>query len=187
MTTEKNIRALDLGCGKSKHPGAIGLDMNRGVNPDIIHEMRFKENLPFADNSFDRVYMIDFMEHVDNIEWMLSEVHRISVPGAQVEVQYPHYSSPDFHNDVTHKHGLGIHALDHFDPDYGFGKLHSSYTLFDRCFPFKIKKIDINFQEGLMGRISRFLFAKKGGDFYESHLSAFLPIKNVHIDLEVIK
>jgi hypothetical protein len=181
------MRILDLGCGKIKHQDSIGLDMNRGVNPDVLHEVKYRENLPFKENSFDLVYMIDFIEHVDNIEWLLSEVHRISVANAIVEIQYPHYSSPDFHNDVTHKHGLGIHALDHFDPSSGFGKLFSSYTLFEREFPFNINKIEVNFQEGLAGKISRYLYAKKGGDFYEAHLSAFLPIKNIHANLRIIK
>lgn len=181
------MKILDLGCGKQKNPDSIGLDMNPGVNPDIVYEVRFGKNLPFQENSFEKVYMRDFIEHVDNIAWLLSEVHRVSLPGAYVEVQYPHYSSPDARNDVTHRHYLGAHILDHFDPSSAFGGLDSQYTLFGRNFPFRLSRVDVNFQNGIAGKISRFLLTKYGIDFYERHFSAFFPIKNIQANLSVIK
>ena len=58
------MRTLDLGCGKNNRKGAIGLDQDRNVNPDVIHEVRSRRKLPFEDNYFDGIYMIDCIEHI---------------------------------------------------------------------------------------------------------------------------
>ena len=181
------MRTLDLGCGKNKRAGAIGLDQDRNVNPDVVHEVRFRRKLPFEDNYFDEIYMIDFIEHVDNIEWLFSEVHRVSLPDSYVEIQYPHYSSPNFHNDITHHHGLGMHALFHYDPTSALGKKYGSYTHLERDFPFKIEKVDAIFNQDLIGKISNILSGIVGFNSYEAYISGILPIMNVHVDLRVLK
>ena len=53
-------RELDLGCGRNKRPGAIGVDMNPGVNPDIVFEFTDRNLLPLEDNSFNKIWMLDF-------------------------------------------------------------------------------------------------------------------------------
>jgi len=46
------MRILDLGCGKTKHPGAVGLDIIRRSEVDVVWDMD-KYPYPFPDNSFD--------------------------------------------------------------------------------------------------------------------------------------
>jgi len=181
------MKILDLGCGTRKHPEAIGLDMNPGVHPDVLHEVRDRNLLPFEDNLFDKVYMIDFLEHVDDPEWILSEVHRVSKSDAEVNLQYPHYNCPDNYSDITHRHRLGIHCLEHYDPTTEFGKMFRYYKKFGRNFQYKIEKIDTTFPDSFPGRMSRFLMARMGPNIYERHISCFLPIKNIQARLRVLK
>lgn len=58
---------LDLGAGKktySIHFGATTVDAWEKTNPDYLIDLE-KDTLPFEDNSFDHILMIDFIEHLD--------------------------------------------------------------------------------------------------------------------------
>lgn len=182
--------ALDLGCGNNKRKGAIGLDMNPSLESivDVIHEAMDRGFLPFKDNSFSTVYMSDFIEHISFIPWLLSEVYRICVNNAVVEIRFPHYSSTNAHSDVTHiHHGFGLHALDHFDPSTEFGKKYMYYTQYGRYFPFKIESIQPEFDTSLRGRFKKLLYNARGPDFYERKISRFLPLDNIVVILRVDK
>lgn len=180
-------RILDLGCGKNKYPGAIGLDMNPGVNPDIVFEFKDRDLLPLEDNSFDEVHMKDFIEHVDDISWLLSEVHRVSRPDSKVYIRFPHYSHKSAYSDVTHTKRLGVQILDHFDPSTKCGEKFSYYTLFGRNFPYKIEDIKLDFSNTARGKVSNLMRVMIGRSLYESYVSHFMPINNVEQTLRVLK
>ncbi len=61
---------LDIGCGdKSKTNGLsckriVSLDAWPNVNPDILLDLE-KEDLPFGENEFEVILMIDFIEHLE--------------------------------------------------------------------------------------------------------------------------
>lgn len=59
----------------------------------LIHEPVFQiddRTTPFADNEFDRVAVIDFLEHIPNDEAFIRELHRIVKPDGQVILNVPH-------------------------------------------------------------------------------------------------
>ena len=185
---------LDLGCGKNKHKGAIGLDMNRGLVGvvDVIHEVTSRTFLPFLDNSFSKVYMLDFIEHIPDIPHLLSEVHRVSKPHAEVIIRYPHYSDPNAKNDSTHIHQLGLRCFDHFDPTTAYGKKYAYYAQYDSQFPFRIIAVKPTFRSTeyfilKTSPIARGLYKRFGPDIYEAHFSSLLPIENVEVVMNVIK
>lgn len=186
--------ALDLGCGKNKHAGAIGLDMNAGLDGlvDVIYEVKSRQLLPFRDNTFSRIYMIDFIEHMNDIPWVLSEVHRVATKDGVVEIRFPHYSSVIAYSDVTHIHKLALHALDHFDPSTSFGKRYSYHKFFSRNFPFKITNIqpefvDVPFPRSIIAYLTKALYQRLGADNYEKSLAHFLPLYNINVEMRVIK
>jgi hypothetical protein len=47
-------RILDVGCGPSKYPGAIGVDVNPKTAADVICDLD-RGRLPFREDSFDEV------------------------------------------------------------------------------------------------------------------------------------
>lgn len=83
--------ALDVGCGRSRVPGAIGIDMHAAadaaVRGDALH-------LPVRDHCVDAVHMANLLEHFQQPRLVLAEVHRVLKPGGRLHILLPHYSSP---------------------------------------------------------------------------------------------
>lgn len=178
---------LDIGCGKNKKAGAVGLDIN-GNLADIVFEIASRKPLPFPDNHFDNVWMSHIIEHVDDIAWLLSEVHRIAKPDANVCIEYPHYSFRDSYTDVTHRHYLGIGCLEHFDPSTRYGQQFQYYTHFSRHFPFKIESTELVFlQHKGLRETCAILNYLVGPKVYEAFISTFLPIAAVKANMRVVK
>lgn len=177
---------LDIGCGQSKAPGTVGLDMIAFPCVDVIFEMQRGVPLPFGDNIFSAIHMYDVIEHVDSIAWTLAEVHRVAKPNSPVCMRYPHFSNPDTFNDVTHIHALGLHAFDHFDPSTSRGNQYQYYKMFGRDFPFKIEYCTPQFSRKV-GAIGRPLIRLIGQDKYERRFSRFLPVQTVNLKMRVLK
>ena len=181
--------SLDLGCGTNKHCGSIGLDqifLDKIV--DVVHRIERGAYLPFRDDSFDHIYMIDLVEHIQEIPWLLSEVHRVATSGAIVEIRFPHYSHPDAHSDVTHVHrGFGVHALDHFDPTTDAGSRYRYYKLQSRNFPFRIEEVQTEFNSSIGSNVKRILCQALGLDYYEKYISRVIPLDNIVTKLKVVK
>ena len=95
---------LDLGCGKDKKPGCLGLDIVPGDNVDIVIDIA-ENSLPFDDNSVDGVYSNNFFEHIpfnykkehkeriyEPLFWVMEEVWRVCKDKAIIEIIVPHSS-----------------------------------------------------------------------------------------------
>ena len=117
-------RILDLGCGPTKFPGAIGADMNPASAADVLCHFD-RGNLPFADNSFDHVRAVHVIEHVADVVKTVEELHRVTRPGGTIYLVTPHYTDFSSFSDPTHHWHLtsfsfryfypgGIHGQDHF-------------------------------------------------------------------------
>ena len=78
-------RILDVGCGPTKYPGSIGLDMNPSTAADVLCHLDHG-GLPFRDNSFDHLRAEHIIEHVADIIATMEEFHRVTKPA----VSYTH-------------------------------------------------------------------------------------------------
>ncbi len=107
---------LDLGCGRYKVPGTIGVDQSLEVNPDVVCNF-VEDPLPFADDSVDGVHCRHVMEHVEDIWALMSEVHRVLKPGARLIVEVPYWSSEGAFRDPTHVRFFSEKSFDYWDPD----------------------------------------------------------------------
>ena len=67
-------RILDIGCGKRKIKGAIGIDIDLNADFDYFMDAH---NLQFEDDYFDVVYCLDVVEHCENPYRVLSEIKRV--------------------------------------------------------------------------------------------------------------
>lgn len=63
MSDKKLI--LDIGCGDRKLKGAIGIDIRKTKDVDIIADAHY---LPFKDEVFDHVYSSHLIEHFSHRE-----------------------------------------------------------------------------------------------------------------------
>jgi SAM-dependent methyltransferase len=109
---------LDYGAGEGKHlhlvrkfkPLAhlVGIDIREAHTAlDFeFHKVAPNAPIPFADQAFDLVISCDVLEHVDNIECSLNEIHRVLRRGGS------------FIGFVPAEGGFGAHALFRFlDPN----------------------------------------------------------------------
>lgn len=175
-------KALDVGCGQRKLPGAIGMDTIKDSQADVIHNAG-KIPWPFDSNSFNIILLSHVLEHVDDILAVLGEVHRIGKPGAHVIIQVPYFRSPIAFTDPTHQHFFTAHSLDYFIQ--GTKLAGYKYT------PFLFRKLGFwyGWPHPSKNPIRQLVksFIHKYSDFYEKYLSLIFPTLCLTWELEVIK
>ena len=90
---------LDVGCGSKpylhlfkKNKPYIGVDVyisghdHTTSRVDVYYDGK---NLPFEDESFSNVVIFEVLEHVEDVDTMLNEIHRVIKPGGKVVLTIP--------------------------------------------------------------------------------------------------
>jgi len=104
---------VDLGCGKKKKQGRIGIDKLDLPNVDIVADL--EEGLSFLpDNSVDQIYCKSIFEHIENLENLMREIVRVLKRDGTANVFVPHFSSPYYYSDPTHKRFFGLYTFYYF-------------------------------------------------------------------------
>ena len=119
MPDSTSPRILDVGCGRNKQPGAIGIDCNRDTDADVICDIDCGR-LPFRDDVFDEVRLIHVIEHVADVIATVDDVHRISRAGGRIVIETPHYTDHSSFCDPTHRRHLTSYSFRYFTEDWGF-------------------------------------------------------------------
>ncbi|MCX5681064.1 MAG: class I SAM-dependent methyltransferase [Candidatus Omnitrophica bacterium] len=99
MTIKK---ILDIGCGRNKIEGAIGVDIDQNSQADIIHDLNCYP-YPVEANSADEVYAKHIIEHLDDPQAFLQEIYRILKPAGKAFIETPHFSSYVAYSEPGHK------------------------------------------------------------------------------------
>lgn len=118
---------LDLGCGKNRKQGFIGVDAIAFEGVDQVLNLVEREapkpykydgaatawagmQLPFkpwpwADGSVEEVHSSHFLEHLTGEERVhfFNELYRVMIPGGKATISVPHWSSERAYGDPTHK------------------------------------------------------------------------------------
>ncbi len=180
------MRVLDLGCGRAKTPGAIGVDVSRNSDADVLHDVE-QFPYPFRDNSFDRVVCNGIIEHVDNVVRVMEELHRICRPGGFILITTPYFTSVDAYTDPTHRHYFSSRSFDYFTGEF------PEYTFYSTA-RFRKQKVDIRFwslprlgnirpQHWLGARV----LAARAPMLYERFFAYLLPAQTIYYELVVVK
>lgn len=86
----------------------ISTDIDPDRNPDVVCDVC---DMPFSDNSFDAVFLIEVLEHVHNPPKALSEIYRVLKPGGilifSVPFIFPLHDRPGDYFRYT-KYGLKL-------------------------------------------------------------------------------
>ena len=61
-----NKKVLDIGCGKNKLPGSIGLDLKPLEGVDVVHDLNCYP-YPFPEDTFDFIRLSHVVEHLESI------------------------------------------------------------------------------------------------------------------------
>ncbi len=97
-----SIIVVDLGCGRKKVAGAIGVDVKGLPGVDIVHDIG-KDPLPFEEGSVDIVYANMVLEHVPDLLWTMGDIYRVLKNGGILKAKVPYYNSLNAYSDPTHR------------------------------------------------------------------------------------
>jgi SAM-dependent methyltransferase len=79
---------IDLGCGRNKQPGMVGIDCDPTSDADLIVNLD-REGLPLPDDSCEAIFSNHAMEHFTRTHFVLCEIWRVGQPGAEVTLRVP--------------------------------------------------------------------------------------------------
>lgn len=164
-------KALDVGCGGKKLPGATGMDVRKLSGVDIVHDANVFP-WPFEDNFFDLVLFNQSLEHLSSVPMALDEAARVLKTGGRVVVQVPYFRSVDAFVDPTHEHFFTSRTLD-FIPGFKFKVLSFWYA-----WPQRSRNPLVRIFKG---------FIRRFPDFYDTHLSKIISVECLTWELEVKK
>jgi SAM-dependent methyltransferase len=79
--------------------------------------------LPFPDAAFDRVVVVDLLEHLPTDRAFVAEAHRVLAPGGRLIVNVPHLKPRSLLNRLRHAAGLTDEKHGHVRPGYSVASL----------------------------------------------------------------
>jgi len=176
------MKILDIGCGKAKYPGSIGVDISGKTDADIIHNLNTIP-YPFDDNVFDCIICDNVIEHLDDVIKTMNELWRISKKGARIKIDVPYFRSVYASIDPTHKHFFTYNSFNYFDEKHLFNELYKFSDL-----TFEVEKV--SFDESISSNVlQRFIkyFANKKPQFYEINISHLFPLNQLTFYLKTVK
>jgi SAM-dependent methyltransferase len=182
-----NKKILDVGCGRNKVPGAIGIDFNPRTDADVIHDLGIVP-YPFDENTFDEIVSYHVVEHVPDVMAFISELHRIAKPSARIKLVTPHYTNPDWASDPTHRNHLNSYSFDCFIEDRWSFLFYSDVRLKPTRTYVSLAKLWRAFGLEVLVNLDQhwpsLRFTRK---FWEFYLSSIFRGKELQFEFEVLK
>lgn len=121
---------IELGGGDRRAKGLYCLDRVELEGVDVVVDLN--EPLSgFPDNSVEFVYGRHVIEHVEQLDQLMRELHRITRPTGRVELIVPHFTNPYHHSDPTHVRTFGLYSMHYYvakEKQPGFRKVPAFYT-----------------------------------------------------------
>jgi SAM-dependent methyltransferase len=179
--TSEGPGILDLGCGKKKRRGALGVDFNKKSHADVIHDLNVFP-YPLEGAAFDEIYLDNTLEHLDDVIRVMEEVYRLLKPGGLAKVIVPYFRSTWASIDPTHRHFFTVNSFAYFDPDDEICRRYE-YT----SARFKVEKLVFN--ETLVNRWSKRVMLKLANRWpsrYEYYLSHLYPLDDLSFYLRKV-
>lgn len=120
---------LDIGCGKDKKvKDAIGLDKALLPGVDIVCDIT--KGLPIKDNVVDEIYCSYILEHVRDLETLMSEFYIVLKSGGLLRIWVPHCFSPCAFGDMTHCRYFTYETFSQFDESHPKSYYHKFHFHF---------------------------------------------------------
>jgi len=120
---------LDLGCGKSKRAGFVGVDCHPLPGVNIVHNLA-QLPWPLATNCAEQIILDNVIEHLPDTVAVFNELHRIAAPGCRVEISYPYWRSFGAYGDPTHLHYFNEFMIDYFLRPGTTGRIENNFAFY---------------------------------------------------------
>ncbi len=147
------MRTLDVGSGRHKREGAVGLDRVALPGVDVVHDLE-SFPWPFGDSEFDEVFATQVLEHLHAFLPAMEEIHRILKPGGRLYVAVPDYRSERAFRDPTHVRFFTEQTFDYFTPT---GTTESSERNYYSSARFSIEDRSVQWLGGLSWHVDRYV------------------------------
>jgi SAM-dependent methyltransferase len=177
MITTTFEDTLNLGCGPNRIGGAVNVDREPAVRPDVLHDLN-RLPWPFADDAFDCVKAFDVIEHLDDVVATMMEIHRVCRHGARIEITVPHFSSCNAFTDPTHARSLGWSSFHYFT-----GEAPINYGIACR---FERKVANLIFHPSIANKVVSRL-ANRWPERYERRWAWVFPAWFLYFELRAVK
>lgn len=161
-------RVLDIGCGRAKVAGSVGMDHAAYPGVDIVTDLNAA--LPVDDESFDVVHANQVLEHIVNLNGLVFEIIRVLRPGGMLIAHTPYFRSAWAHIDPTHVRSFTISTLDYFVRGT---YCHEHFRFGEAAFSAKQVHLDIDYRSGPL-RASFVKLALHNPFKFENSLLSFL-------------
>ncbi len=105
---------IELGCGPSKkNTNAIGIDLIDYDCVDIVGDV-FEVLSQIPSGVVQNIYTYHFLEHINDIDKLIKEMHRVLADGGKIFAVVPHFSNPFYYSDLTHKATFGLYSFSYY-------------------------------------------------------------------------
>lgn len=113
----KDVKKIDLGCGKNKREGFFGVDMSPDVKPDLVWNLE-EYPYPFEDGQIEEIHCSHTIEHLQELMPFMNECHRILKQGGIMSVVAPYYTSVRCWQDPTHIQPISEHTFLYYNKQW---------------------------------------------------------------------
>jgi SAM-dependent methyltransferase len=177
---------LHLGCGNNKYPGAFGVDRVNTPVVDLAWDLN-RRPWPLPENAFSKVYMIDVLEHLDDVIATMDEVYRVCRPDAEVVIIAPFVSSHHLWTDPTHKRGFTSRSFKYFTDEFASAHFEYSKSRF-RVVEAEYDKYEdwiwLYRPKWFERQMLKFINQRKA--LYERRFMYWYPVQNIYFRLQVV-
>lgn len=184
---------IDLGCGPNKKKGYIGIDILALEGVDIVANI--EEGLDFIpDSCVDEIVSSHVLEHINNLEVVMNEFHRILKPTGIKKISVPHFSNPYYYSDYTHVRFFGLYSMDYFSN--GVNKYKRKVPVFYKDkFKFEVLHRKLRFtsppfyiRNKIMSMVTKLINSSVyTQELYEGWFSSIIPCSEVQFTIRPIK
>ena len=167
-------RVLDLGCGRNKQPGAVGVDRDPASQADVLCDLN-DVPYPFRADSFDEIHLHHVIEHLTDVVAVIAEIWRIARHGGRVLVSTPHFSSVHSYTDPGHRQRLARGSFDQVRKDLPPGR------------SIEVVRKEICFHPGYFWSWPAQLIYRISPNKYEKFFAFLFPARELVFELRIVK
>jgi hypothetical protein len=111
-------RRIDIGCGPIPREGYAGVDIVPLPGVAIVRDVE-RHGLPFSDHTITHVHTAHFLEHVNDLVFVMNEIHRVCCANAIITISVPTLLGPFAAADPTHVHHFNARTFRYFEAESG--------------------------------------------------------------------